>query len=124
MTGLKGFSELVGKETLNKLEDFLKRGVIEEHHIRRMADEITGLRVVMDENIHKSGIVETFRLMLEKWFNDELFELSSAEATERLLNVILESRCSRLVIKEIRESCGRHCVRQGGPSRGGELSQI
>ena len=124
MTGLKGFSELLGKETLNQLEDFIQRGVIEEHHIRRMADEIIGLRVVFDENIHKSGNVETFRLMLEKWFNEEQFKLSSAEATMRLLYVLDESRCANLVIVEIGESCGRHCVRQGGPSREGGLSQI
>ena len=60
---------------------------------------------VYQANVHKSDLAETFEMMLEEWFKGELFEMSSSEAKQRLLSVLSESRCSRIVGAHIQELC-------------------
>lgn len=99
-----GLSRLWGEETLSQLRDHVERGDIKEASITAMATRM-GVLGVYQENVHKFGLVETFERMLEKWFKKELFRRSSAEAREKLLNVLRNSRVDEIVVAHIQTLC-------------------
>ena len=65
-----------------------------------------GVPNVYQGNIHNSDNSETLEMMLEKWYEHELFRfrLSPSEAQAALIDVIKKSRCETIVEEAIKES--------------------
>ena len=61
---------------------------------------------VYEGNIYNSDTSETLEMMLEKWYEHELFRfrLSPSEAQAALIDVIKKSRCEPIVEEAIKES--------------------
>ena len=99
-----GLSKLWGETTLAQLQEHVRRGDLNEQNIRAMATRMDVLRVYQ-ENVNKNDLVETFELMLEKWFNEELFETSSSEAQAKLVSILSDSRSPKKVVAHIKKLC-------------------
>ena len=63
-----------------------------------------GVPNVYQGNIHNFDNSETLEMMLEKWYEHELFRLSPSEAQAALIDVIKKSRCEPIVEEAIKES--------------------
>ena len=76
---------------MKQLRKYVKDGEIEKHNIRALAAKMNVLRIY-NENCNLVDLVETFERILQKWFNQELFNCSPFEAKESLLEVLTAER--------------------------------
>ena len=60
---------------------------------------------VYQENFYKYDLVETFELMLKRWFDEELFETSLTEAQTKLVSALRDSRSPKKVVRNIEKLC-------------------
>ena len=99
-----GLINLWGEDTLWQLRQFVRIGEIEDHHIQNMATTM-GVKRTYNENCKKIDLVETFERMLRDWFNQNLFELEPTEAKDKLVNVLIDGRCTKRIVKTIQSLC-------------------
>ena len=64
-----------------------------------------GVKRTYNENSKKIDLVETFERMLRDWFNQNLFELEPTEAKDKLVNVLIDGRCTKRIVKTIQSLC-------------------
>ena len=100
----KGLTKLWGEATLDQVRDYVRRGDIKVQHIKAMAARMD-VRGVFQANVYKSDLVDTFEIMLEEWFNEELFEISPTEAQVKLVSFLRDSKCSKKVVAHIQKLC-------------------
>ena len=95
-----GLTELWGKLRLRTLREYVKKGLIEDPNIEMMAQKM-GVLATYQQNCHRMDISMTFERMLNDWFQQELFQLSSSEAGAKLVRILRESHCTNLVVENI-----------------------
>ena len=97
-------AKLWGQDTLNQLQKYVKDGDITGQNIRAMAQRMGVLRVYQ-ENYQRMDIMDTFALMLEEWYKNDLPRHDPAEAKAQLMDVLRSSRLDKFVIDEIQTLC-------------------
>ena len=64
-----------------------------------------GVRRIYNENCHKVNLVATFERMLEKWFDQSLFNFEPSEAKDELVKVLKDSWCEERFVTGIQTLC-------------------
>ena len=97
-----GLSRLWGADTVKQLRGYVDQGDIEGHHIRSMADRM-GTKRIYDENIKLRGmdLVVTFDRMLEKFYDETLFDKHPDLAKDILVKLLEDAGCSRRFVTGI-----------------------
>ena len=98
-----GLNKLWGDKVLSILRELVKKVKIKQQNLKTMS-RYMDVSNVYEGNIYNSDTSETLEMMLEKWYEQELFRKSPSEAQAALLNVIKKSRCEPIVEEAIKES--------------------
>ena len=96
-----GLNKLWGDKVLSILRELVKKVKIKQQNLKTMS-RYMDVSNVYEGNIPNSDTSETLEMMLEKWYEQELFGLSPSEAQAALLNVI--KKCEPIVVKAVKES--------------------
>ena len=94
----------LGDNTVEQLRILIRKGSITRQHIQTMSDYI-GLRYFFNDHQHRLDSLELMDQILLKWFEEELYDLDSTAARQRLIEILTESRCSDYVISEVGRKC-------------------
>ena len=97
-------ANLWGQDTLNQLQKYVKDGDITGQNIRAMAQRMGVLRVYQ-ENYQRMDIMDTFALMLEEWYKNDLPRHDPGQAKAQLVDVLRSSRLDKSVVGRIQTLC-------------------
>ena len=98
-----GLNKLWGDKVLSILRELVKKVKIKQQNLKTMS-RYMDVSNVYEGNIYNSDTSETLEMMLEKWYEQELFRKSPSEAKAALINVIKKSRCEPIVEEAVKES--------------------
>lgn len=114
----KELEEKLGRDVLAELRRLVRIGHIGRSRVKEMSYE-HGMNVntIYNDSRDKEETIDTtMERMLDGWFEDTVCSLSLSEAQNKLLEILRESRCSSLVVEEIRKLC--HTAGEGVTWRG------
>ena len=94
-----GLTDLWGGRALALLREAVRKGDISDSQVRTMAARMDVL-IVYERNI-RLDLTENFERMLEAWYDQRLFELSSGEARTILVEILENSNIVKKIVSKV-----------------------
>ena len=94
-----GLTDLWGGRALVLLREAVRKGDISDSQVRTMAARMD-VRNVYEKN-SRLDLTENFERMLEAWYDQRLFELSSGEARTILVEILENSNIVKKIVSKV-----------------------
>ena len=101
---LTGLKKLWGGG-LTRLREATTEGAIEDHHLQHMAlPSKMNVLVTYRACALRYGVEVTLDRMLEKWFNDKLYDMTPQQAQSLLIEVLKDSKVAPNYISQVKKA--------------------